>query len=274
MSVDPIIEPTALSDIAAARVLDARSTGAYDAAHVRGAVRVPLERWEPKARPGATAFDDTHYWQREIAALGIGPGDLVLIYDDGRMIEASRAWLILQYFGVDARILNGGWPALTRAGDGLQANASPATEPFRAAPGAGPVHLIDRDELKQKLETDVGIFDARTAAEFDGEDLRQNDRGGHLPGSKLLPHSRLLDDGRVKQASELKNLLANAGLDDRTALITLCDAGGRAALAAVAAVRAGHSDVYIYYPSFSDWAKDQTCPVVRGGPSDAHRASA
>jgi thiosulfate/3-mercaptopyruvate sulfurtransferase len=45
--------------------------------------------------------------------------------------------------------------------------------------------------------------------------------------------------------------------------VTHCDGGGRAALTAVAAaVRAGFASVSAYYLSFSDWAKDESCPAV------------
>ncbi len=261
MSLDPIVEPTELPGAGAIRLLDARNQRAFDAGHAAGAVRIPIEQWEPKARSSATAFDDTPYWQREIAALGIGGADQVVVYDDGRMIEASRAWLILQYLGVDARILNGGWPAIEGERPALQAEPLAATADFRAGKNAGPVHLIDRAKLKAKLDSEVGILDVRTPAEFDGKDLRQNPRGGHLPGSHALPHAQLLEGGRFRAAAELRKLLADAGIEDGSQLVTLCDAGGRAALAAAAAVRAGFTDVHVYYPSFSDWAHDQSCPV-------------
>jgi len=34
-------------------------------------------------------------------------------------------------------------------------------------------------------------------------------------------------------------------------------------LAAAAAVRAGYDDVRVYYRSFADWVRDESCPVVR-----------
>jgi thiosulfate/3-mercaptopyruvate sulfurtransferase len=44
--------------------------------------------------------------------------------------------------------------------------------------------------------------------------------------------------------------------------------GRRAALAAAAAVRAEFDDVRVYYLSFyylsfADWARDESCPIVR-----------
>ncbi|WP_436297474.1 hypothetical protein [Variovorax sp. LjRoot175] len=46
-------------------------------------------------------------------------------------------------------------------------------------------------------------------------------------------------------------------------MVTHCDGGGRAALAAWAALNAGQQDVSAYYLSFSDWAKDESCTIVR-----------
>lgn len=45
--------------------------------------------------------------------------------------------------------------------------------------------------------------------------------------------------------------------------VTHCEGGGRAALGAAAAVRAGFDDVRVYYLSFADWVRDESCPVVR-----------
>jgi hypothetical protein len=46
--------------------------------------------------------------------------------------------------------------------------------------------------------------------------------------------------------------------------VTHCEGGGRVTLAvAAAAARAGFDDVRIYYLSFADWARNETCPIVR-----------
>jgi thiosulfate/3-mercaptopyruvate sulfurtransferase len=36
-------------------------------------------------------------------------------YDSGGMTNAARVWFILQYYGLKAVILNGGWPVLASA---------------------------------------------------------------------------------------------------------------------------------------------------------------
>ena len=186
------------------------------------------------------------------------------VYDEGRMTEAARVWFILQYFGAKAFILNGGWSAIEGRDELLGvAQATPTSSTFRARRGAGSVGLVDRQTLKAELSGDVRIFDARTAGEHTGEDLRRNARGGHLPGARLLPHANLLDGSRLRPAADLRVLLAQAGFQPGDHLVTHCDGGGRVALAAAAAARAGYDDVRAYYLSFADWAKDESCAIGR-----------
>ncbi|TIM63896.1 MAG: rhodanese family protein [Mesorhizobium sp.] len=260
---DPVIEPDELSLLAAFRLLDVRDAEAFQADHAASAVRVPVELWEAAAKTGETSFENISYWERAIADLGVTESVPAVVYDDGRMTEAARVWFILQYFGVETLIVNGGWPAIRERGELLaKASEAPGLMAFRARPGVGSVGLVDRDTLKGELDS-AQLLDARTAAEFAGTDLRRNARRGHLPGAHLLPYASLLGDGRLKPTAELRRLLSDAGFRSGDHVVTHCDGGGRAALAAIAAVRAGYDDVRAYYLSFADWAKDESCPIVQ-----------
>lgn len=263
MSSDPIIEPSSLDTLPAFRLLDVRDPSAFSSGHAANAIRVPIEIWEAAAKAGETSFENVAYWDRAINDLGIGADMPAVIYDDGRLTEAARVWFILQYFGAKAFILNGGWPVLEgRFEVQGTARGTNTTAAFRAQPGLGLVGLVDRLTLKAELDGDLRIFDARTAREYTGEDMRSNARGGHLPGARLLPHANLLDGSRLKPAAELRNILAEAGFRPGDHIVTHCDGGGRAALAAAAVARAGYSGVRAYYLSFSDWAKDESCSIV------------
>jgi thiosulfate/3-mercaptopyruvate sulfurtransferase len=209
-----------------------------------------------------SGFHNTAFWTCAIADLGVGGETPALVFDDGRMIDAARVWFILQYFGAKAFILNGGRAALD-GGDPPGVVQAPAIGPaFQARPGSGPVGLVDRATLRGELDGKARILDARTADEYRGEDLRHNPRGGHLPGARWLSHASLLQDGRLRSAAELRALLSQAGFQPGDQIVTHCDGGGRAALAAAAAARAGYPGVRAYYLSFADWAKDESCPVV------------
>lgn len=252
MMTSPVISADELSGLGAIRLLYV-PTGDEG---VDGAVSVPIPSWIEHAKRSRSGLDDVAYWTDEIEKLGVGPDALTVVLDDGRMTEAARVWFILQYFGLPVAVLNGGAGTL----GAVPPQAPAGSESVRLQPNSGRVGLKNRDGLKAEL-ADVQVFDARTSAEYRGEDLKGGPRGGHLPGAANLAHGDLLDGTRLKSAVEIASLLDAAGIDGDKPIVTHCHGGGRAALAALAAVAAGREDVHVYYLSFSDWAADESCPL-------------
>jgi len=250
-------------------LLDVREREAYDAGHVVGAVHLPAEEWERASLAAESGLAHEAAWHARIGALGIDGDDSVLVYDNGKMTSAARVWFVLQHFGVaNTAVVDGGFPLLAQAAERglLQLEQQPsvrAPAEFKPANSAL-VGLVDREQMRSAVERgEAQILDVRTPAEFRGEDKRKNARGGHLPNAVNVPHTELLDaQGRLRAPEELRAILAGAGFTAGRPVITHCDGGGRAALAALAAARAGYGPVFNYYLSFGDWAKDSTCPVV------------
>ena len=262
MPNDPFVDVATLSSLGPIRYLDARDQQAFDTGHAPDAVRVPVEEWDTAAKTADVGFNKTAYWDEALGSLGVDPSAVAVTYDGGQMTNAARVWFILQYFGIKVVILNGGWPALSAAAR-LPAGAGLSKGVFRAVPGAGSVGLIERETLKEQLGAEAHVFDTRTRAEFTGEDMRNRARGGHLPGARHLSHTDLLDNGVVRPAAALRSMMEGAGFGPGDHIVTHCEGGGRAALGAAAAVRAGFDDVRVYYLSFADWVRDESCPVVR-----------
>lgn len=248
----PIVTAPKLSDLGPLRLLYVPTAEESPA----GMAIVPIRDWIATAKQSDTGFDDVAYWQDQIAQLGLTQDALTVVLDDGGMTEAARVWFILQYFGLPAAVLNGGLPELST----LPAQATPSSETPNLRPGAGAVGLIGRRELKVALPS-VQIFDARTAAEFTGKDLKGNRRGGHLPGATHLDHRDLLNGRHLRPAAELAQMMAHAGVRGGVPVVTHCQGGGRAALAALAALATGQEDVRVYYLSFGDWAADENCSL-------------
>lgn len=261
MPSDPFVDPAALSALGAIRYLDARDQAAFDAGHAPGAVRVPVDAWDKVVKAGP-AMGEAGFWNDALAGLGVGPGVTAVTYDTGAMTNAARVWFILQYFGLKCVIVNGGWSALAAA-PGIPAAAAPSAGPIQATPDVGAVGLVGRETLRSQLDGAAHVFDSRTRAEFTGEDSRGRARSGHLPGARHLSHADLMDHGVVHSAAVLRSMLEGVGFGPGDHIVTHCEGGGRAALAAAAAVRAGYDDVRVYYNSFADWARDESCPIVK-----------
>jgi thiosulfate/3-mercaptopyruvate sulfurtransferase len=249
MPNDPFVDAAALNSLGAIRYLDARDQAAFDAGHAPGAIRVPLDAWDKAVKTSDVGFEKTAFWDEALGSLGIDPAGTAVAYDSGVMTNAARVWFVLQYFGLKCVILNGGWPALASA-SGLPSASGAATAAIHAKPGAGAVGLVDRETLKGQLNGAAQVFDSRTRGEFTGEDARGRSRSGHLPGARHLSHADLMVNGVVRPAPVLRSMLEGVGFGPGDHIVTHCEGGGRAALAAAAAVRAGFDDVRVYYLSF------------------------
>jgi len=115
MPNDPFVDIAALPSLGSIRYLDARDQAAFDAGHMPGAARVPVDEWDKAAKAADIGFGNTAYWDAALGSLGVDPSAVAVAYDGGGMTNAARVWFILQYFGINCVILNGGWPVLSSA---------------------------------------------------------------------------------------------------------------------------------------------------------------
>ncbi|MBK8913096.1 MAG: sulfurtransferase [Phycisphaerales bacterium] len=274
---DPV---TVVAAGAAPLLIDVRPQAEFEREHIRGSVWLNRAEWVAAAAAG---MEDRADWAERIGRAGIDGRAPVVICDGGEMTEAARIWFLLQTHGMrNVRIANGGYPALrgSAGADRLVAGPPQAVEPRRFEPPAaekrGAVGLAKKGDVKSVAEAAGGrdgpsaarpqVWDARTRGEFEGADLRINPRGGHVPGAVHLPHSDLLDErGMLRPGAELRRMMLGAGFDPGRPIIAHCQSGGRSALAALAAVEAGFGEVSNYYGSFSEWSRDESCPVERAG---------
>jgi len=114
---------------------------------------------------------------------------------------------------------------------------------------------------------DHEILDARAAPRFRGEadEPRAGLRKGHIPGSKNLPFTELMnDDGTLKSPDALRALFAAKGIDLGKPVITSCGSGVTAANINLALERIGHSNHALYDGSWAEWGAFPTLPVATG----------
>lgn len=137
-----IIEPEAVSSELGKPgtiVLDARNLEDYGPAHLAGAQRLDTREWSTASRRGE-GLNDSQGWSVRISALGIDENTPVIIYDEGGMTSAARAWFILRECGVqNVRVVNGGWSNLCPSSNQVSFRpATPAISPRPALPRQRP----------------------------------------------------------------------------------------------------------------------------------------
>jgi thiosulfate/3-mercaptopyruvate sulfurtransferase len=241
----------------------------YDRGHIPGAVFFDVD---DIAEPGTTLphmIPSPELFAQKMAALGVGDGDRVIVYDSVGLSSAGRAWWMLRLFGHDdVAILDGGlpkWQAERRPVDA--AVPSPPARRFTARFDASLIR--DKRAVLDNLATrQEQVVDARASGRFDGtaEETRPGLRRGHIPGSRNLPYDQVTDPRthRLRSSEELTRLFRGAGVELDRPVVTSCGSGVTACALAFAMHLIGHPGAAVYDGSWSEWGLPGDTPVETG----------
>ena len=152
MPYDPFVDVGDLPSLGPLRYLDVRDQVAFDAGHAPGAVRLPLDDWDAAAKAADTGFAKTAYWDHALTVLAVDPTVTAVAYDSGGMTNAARVWFILQYYGLNAVILNGGWPVLVLVPGDRRADS----EKVARAAGSPFARIAGTDEVRDATGFEPG----------------------------------------------------------------------------------------------------------------------
>lgn len=245
------------------RIVDCDNRDAYRRAHIKGAVGVRDNYFKnPRDRRFIMEPDQ---FAAEMSGLGIGDETEVVAYDGFGTLYAGRLWWCLNYYGHSkVRVLNGGWQKWFAEGRPMtieEPHYGPAT--FTPRPDEAMVASAEYI-MANRQRADVRILDVRSDEEWEGRNNRGNKRAGHIPGAVHIEWLNNVTGDPVqvlKRADELRAMFEAAGITPDKEIITHCQAGIRAAQAAMTLTLLGYPRVRNYDGSFSDWANRDDTPL-------------
>jgi len=198
--------------------------------------------------------------------LGVNSDKHLIVYDEGNLFSAPRAWWMLHAFGVaQVSILAGGLQGWKAAGLTLAEGEVNLPEgEFDAEFDDGLVKRLT-DVLLISHEGGAQIVDARAANRFNAEvdEPRPGLHRGHIPNSLNLPWNLLVEQGQLKPASELRALFAEAGVDIHQPIVATCGSGVTAVVLILALTSLGVRDVSLYDGSWGEWGSRDDLPIAK-----------
>ena len=237
----------------------------YLQSHIPGAVFFDIDAIStpgdlPHMLPAPEVFTES------VAKLGLQKNKTVVIYDSKGLFSAARVWWTLTRFGFEqVKILDGGLPAWLQAGFNTESGEVSVAQVSVQATLAE-ASVVNAEQVRQASESDSAeILDARSQGRFDGKDPepRKGLRGGHIPGSKCLPFTALLNDGKLKSDNELREIFTALNLSADKPVYTTCGSGVTAAILTLGLHCIGVHNTALYDGSWTEWGGREDLPVAK-----------
>ncbi len=233
-------------------------------AHVPGALRIDLARIVASEPPVAGLVPDTATLAAAFSEAGLRNDAHIVAYDRSGGSQAARLLYTLDTVDHSAiSLLDGGLQAWHADGFELASDeAGRSVSQFEITPR--PERIADGEWITAHLEDGTQFIDARSAAEYTGDDVRSA-RGGHIPGAVNLDWNRMKDaQGRLLPKADLAQMLADQGIDENRETAVYCQSHMRSAYTYLVLKTLGHTKVRGYPGSWSDWGNRDDTPVSQG----------
>ena len=240
----------------------------YKAAHIPGARFFDIDEITDSRSNLPHMAPPPEKFVSRMRAMGIGDGHQVVVYDGSGLFSAARVWWTFRLMGkTDVAVLDGGFPKWQAEGREVE-DMPPVLRDRHIT--VSRQHALVKDVTQVAHAAKLGeaeIIDARSAARFKGEapEPRPGLRAGHIPGSKNVPYTSLLNpDGTMKPVADLRAVFEAAGVNLSKPAITSCGSGVTAAVLSLALERMGHKNHALYDGSWAEWGMYEDLAVEKG----------
>lgn len=233
------------------------------------------EEYKKKHIPGAVFFDinkvadpnnslphmipQKDLFSKMMQNLGLNNEDEIVIYDNSSFLSSARAWFLFRYFGHDkVSIMQGGLENWKNSGGNISEENVVIKKGNYTAKDEKKDLVVNLDQMIiATLNKEKIILDARSKQRFLGEakEPRPNLPSGHIPNSKSLPSSILINkNGYLKSKDEIKKILDDINVNPNDKIIATCGSGVSACVISIALYCLGKKNVPIYDGSWTEWA--------------------
>lgn len=229
----------------------------YESAHIPRAVFFDIDDLSDEKSPLPHMLAPAPKFASRMRKLGLGDGNLIVVYDGGGIHSSPRAWWMLRAMGhEDVVVLDGGIPKWRAEGRPVE-DLIPNSYPRHFSPRPNNAILRSFDQVKDNLQSRAEqVIDARGSGRFNAKEPepRPGLRGGHIPRSRNLPYTELFAaNGTLKPREDLVALFKAHDIDPAKPSITSCGSGITAAIVSLALAVVGAKNSALYDGSWAEW---------------------
>ena len=228
-------------------LVSTRKSSDYAKVHIKDAVNVDLTTLY-KSGDIKGIMKSPEEISKELGAKGINKDKTIIIYDNGKGINAGRLYWILEYLGCkDVKIIDGHMKAWRTA-------KKPVTKYPTKIKEVTFTPLLDKkiittyDYVKSNLNNPkVVIVDVQSKKEYDE---------GHIDGAINFEYKNIINEepGTLKSKEEITELLKGAGITPDKEIILYCATSARAGILFMAMTSIlDYPNVKVYEGAWNEW---------------------
>lgn len=239
----------------------------YDSAHIPGAVFFDIDDLSDEKSPYPHMLAPAPKFASRMRKLGLGDGNLIVVYDGQGIYSSARAWWMLRAMGhEEVVVLDGGFPKWKAEHKPIE-DLIPAPFPRHFTPRPNNAILRNFDQMKANIASnDEQVVDARGAARFNAQEPepRPGTRGGHIPGSANVPYTEFTNpDGTLKSSDQISRIFDARRIDPAKPIATTCGSGVTASIVLLALAVLGAKKTALYDGSWAEWGMRADAPIER-----------
>ncbi len=255
-------------------VLDASMKKATDSDADLTTIQIPKARFldiknvfSNTDNPFPNTVPSEEQFTREAQKFGINNNSTIVVYDDKGIYSSARVWWLFKAFGHDnIAVLDGGFLEWFDANYQTEKKSKTTVTSGNFVAKYNSKYFKFFDDIQESINNDNDlILDARSSDRFNGliDEPREGLRKGHIPNSKSLPYSTLLDENKLRFKEDLNSIFDNFNVSDKN-LIFSCGSGITACILALGADIAGFNNLSVYDGSWTEYGSLTNIDIMDG----------